>query len=542
MKITYVNIRNETIADYLKSAYVHTPIQKDIVHNKVNLDDFLTKTFSFSTVIYSFNEEIKNKIMFDNNNFQLGEINQDLTLNIEVYNNSPEIKEIEEINIINLYGLNVNVPTFEIYPYQSVYLTVNIAATGESDNNGFIQLVINGQIFYIVVNYSRQAIFSYMIDRSDDLPAAYTYSTEVKESISGKEVREGWYDVCRFTCDYNYKFSGDIRRKFENELINNKLSTMYLPIYFDKVDGVADIANLKITGDFRYSNIKVGSSVFAYSRVVDQILDVVEVTDNYIIVEKLSDKFSSCYVYPLVRSRLSIETSGSLVTKDFSRYLITFDIDEYASDDMLAVNKTYEYLTINGKYLFSNLRRNTGEEEKTFVKKAVLQDNNTSIRAIFIENSTAREVKKFNMKLFNRDEIARLKDTFKKCRGMEQDFYIIKDDKTLKLLEDIQLNDTIIKVVDANHTASFNNFFFDYVYISYGNNKTLILKVNEVRKDENNQEILLIDFATSAVNLSEINFVSYICRARFFNDTLSINYKTNNVAETSIELITINKF
>lgn len=540
MKINYVNIDN--IAKELpefSSAYVHTSSKRTTLSSITNLSSFLTNSYSVETIVYSFNKEFRGDIMFDNNNFQLGEVNEDITFTIEIYNNSESTKTINEINIINLSGINVEVPDFTIEGYRSVYMTVNIAASGESDNNGFIQIVIDGQIFFIRLNYSRQAIFNYQIDRSENISTTYKYNTEIRTSLSGKEFRDAKMDVPRLVFDYIYKLEDDKRRKFESELINNNLSIMYLPIFFQRVNST--VSGVRISGDFRYTNIKVGNSVYAYQRDINQILEVTAVTETYIEVEKLSNKFTSFYVYPMVRVRLSSNQTGTQVTKNYAKYLLNFDIDEYESENSLDLNTTFNYTMLNNKYFFPDLKRSTGDITKTFVKKIFTLDNSISVRKIFIENSVSRMTINFTMKLFSRDKIAKLKDMFKRSLGAANSFYILKDDSDLLLLESINQNDTIIRVADSNSSVSFENFVFDYVYILYNNKQTAIIKVNEVRKDENNREVLLVDPVSVSINKDNVNFISYVCLARFNNDELTITYKLDDIAEATIELITLNR-
>src|SRR5690606_2633218 len=107
--INYVNINNiEKNIETIKSAYeVTAPVDMSSL-NKVNIQNFLTPSYSIQVMTYTFSEEFRNTLIINSNNYQLGEITEDISFTIELYNNSEDNLTIENINIVNLYGIDLN--------------------------------------------------------------------------------------------------------------------------------------------------------------------------------------------------------------------------------------------------------------------------------------------------------------------------------------------------------------------------------------------------------------------------------------------------
>lgn len=537
--VNYVNIDNVAkVIDNIKRTYLAGETITNTTLNKVDIKDFVVTSSSIETVVYSFNEEFINKLLIIKKSYNLGEITEDLSFTVELYNNSEVTLNIEEINIVNLNGINVIPEKDFIVGYNSILLTVNISVEGESLNNGYIELIINGKSYFIMMTYSRQAIFNYFIDRGSDVSQTYSFSTEIMKSLSGKEFREGQRIVPRFQVEYTYIEEYDVRRKLENTLISDNYNVLYLPLYTEKFNATK-ITN-RIYGSFKHSFFEVNSSMYAVQNENSQILKIIAITNDYIEVEKINDSFTNFYVYPLLLTRIPEQISANMIGKSMAKYLLTFQAEESELPNTLNNNYSFTYPLINSLPFYEDLRKNTGEKVSEFNKSIITLDNSISKRKKYKKFTTSETSSMFSILSFTPEETAKLKDIFNRQKGMRDSFYYLKDDADIRVIENIISSDTIITIHDNNSLKLFEDGVFKHIFLQYNNFSSLILTVNEVRKGSNNTEILLVSGININLDIKNINFASYICKGRFNSDDLSINYITNEVALTKISIKNIN--
>lgn len=517
---------------------------KPSFEREILLLDILPEKKFLSNMLKSFYlENIDNRIIIVEKKYQLGEITEEITFNIEIYNSTYEIQTIEAENLIGIDGLEYSFNTKIINPRQSSILTVTVKKDGEPDNNGFFQLTINSVIYNIYFNYTRSNIFNYTVDRTLPISVSYSYLTEILTSLNNKEDRISYLERPRMFFNYNYILSSDDRIIFEQTIINASIDNTFLPLVFQEFVGEFKDKNKVFYDDINYLDLKTNDYIHieSYDRkysksykisLVNKTLKYIEISTDEDI--NLNNKFVR--VMPLVKAKLIGATSGRRITRDLYAYNVSFSIDSNENDkDLISTDYVFEFEKLNDIEVYNNLMNNSLAETTIAMNKNItILDNQISIKKYFTYNNMSQKQSSMSFLMTYREEISKLKYIFQKNQGRFGTFYKYRNDKDLTLLNDIAVNSNSIVVKDMNFYQSFKNNAISAICINYDRHKRLSFEITDVRKTPDGEEIFLSKAININIKKEQINMVMFLDLVRFDNDLLVIEYLTNTVASANL--------
>lgn len=510
---------------------------------KEDLTLLSSKRFNSNRLKSYYEDTFEGRIIIVESNYTLGEITEDYPIKIEIYNNTGSNKTINELNFNGLSGVEYTLSDTVIKNSNSVVLNLTILKSGEADNDGYIELGISGNLYYINLSYSRSNVFDFFVNRSQNIIVTYSYLTEIMQSLNLKETRINYLDRPRLGFQYSYLVDEEERRTFENQIMNADVSNTYVPLVWENFTARFADNNKIFFDDISYLNLKTNDYILVetYDSMYKKAykIDLINNSSKYIQVatdfdENLNNNYVN--VKPLVKAKLINVVNATRITSDLYSYLITFNVDSNDNDkDFIEDQENFSYQSINDIEYYPELLANTADQtSKTFQKNIRTLDNTISMRKFFTYNSVSQINETFTLMLDGKKEISRLKNIFKRNLGRTGSFYKIKADDDMTVISPIAINGNSIIVKDNNLRQSFANGVFDAIMINYNNYDQKTFLITDVRKTLTGEELVLSTAITEDIDISKINIVTMLNIVRFDSDSLTLTYISDELASTSL--------
>jgi hypothetical protein len=257
-------------------------------------------------------------------------------------------------------------------------------------------------------------------------------------------------------------------------------------------------------------------------------------------------------VYPVAWGSLSSETSYSDASPVVSSTQIKFDLvyedqaqnipDQY--NYLHDENITYEYMHnmdnyYNSKEILMIEPDWTDDISSSFGKSANLIDNTSGIFAYVVTNKQPLQTKTYNFVLENKKMINNFQRFFCRMRGKLTSFYYPTWNNDIELSQNAAIGDLILYAKFPGYYKYYaSNSNRKSIIVMLKNKTSYILNLSGFSTDNTGTygKIYLMNTLTKAINISDIDRISFMTLVRFNSDDMTTDYEDTQLAKVSIPI------
>lgn len=515
--------------------------------NLLITEEPLSYLISTSGISQSYYNNVYDNIHVIENKFNFGYVTSPINYYFEVWNTFSVNKSLDEINFGSITGVNINdndgtplsIPRILPAKMSHIY-QLNVTTNGAKEAVGNINLVISGISVPIYVSLTRSFIFDYQLNMANNIEESYKYTTEIIESVDSTETRRSYIKNPRFNTTYFYTVENKERRMLDKVLYSASNDVIVVPLYI-YARLISNINLSVITVDTANTPLQVGMQVMIKDDNKYDSAVIVSLNSTSITVDKeIANDFVYPVLYPLVNSRLEMQTVVQSITNYAATYTINF-IKEVDNISMSVTNNSTSIKMFNSLPLLDVQQNKIDPSEITFYRNVVKIDDGISKPQFKINNTINKIQTSFDFILETKQKINELKNFFNNVKGMYKDFYFLSNKQDFVVVENISSSSIIITVENENIATYYKDKYIKYAAIFYGDTYKIVT-INDMYAVNADKENLVLS-APFGINLNKNNILScqFIYRSRFSSDVLDISYDTDDVAEVNLSILKINK-
>lgn len=542
MKYSYININNTPI-DVLLPAdeillYEFKNVGTGTLVNNLQAD-FLPIEFD-GYISEQFKSQLYNQVHLLKNNYDLGYVSEYTEEDIEVWNAHYSNKVIESIekSSSDFEITNSNTLPIVLTPNTSEIFKLEIQKDGEVIIDESFTFTVSSQEIIGKMNGIRANLFDFNHSWVADFQEKFYFYTSILTSINLEEQRMPLIDLCNYSCQYSYRLKREEKQKLDAVLYNNINSLIALPLY-NYIKSVNTYVNNEINVDLKNSVYQENMQILIKDRNKKEILTIQEIdliNNKIILTKNILNTYQNPYIVPVILSR-TINVSSENLLPDLTEYSITFEknIDDI---DMLKINNDDVVINkVNEINYLENLPNFDMNFQRDYNYNNVVLTNEYGIKAYYEYNKNAEISFSYNHLMFNKNHLSLIKKIFNENMGQWGDLYINNFNNDIKIIENINISDTMIEIENINASVFYKNKNLKYIVVNYMNTKK-IFEFNNIYKVDNKRErIVLTGTAGININKDYINYTNFLYRGRFGTDDLNINYKNNNITSAQINFV-----
>lgn len=542
MKYSYININNTPI-DVLLPAdeillYEFKNVGAGTLVNNLQAD-FLPIEFD-GYISEQFKSQLYNQVHLLKNNYDLGYVSEYTEENIEVWNAHYSNKAIESVekSSSDFEITNSNTLPIVLTPNTSEIFKLEIQKDGEVIIDESFTFTVSSQEIIGRMNGIRANLFDFNHSWVADFQEKFYFYTSILTSINLEEQRMPLIDLCNYSCQYSYRLKREEKQKLDAVLYNNINSLIALPLY-NYIKSVNTYVNNEINVDLKNSVYQENMQILIKDKNKKEILTIQEIdliNNKIILTKNILNTYQNPYIVPVILSR-TIDVSSENLLPDLTEYSITFEknIDDI---DMLKINNDDVVINkVNEINYLENLPNFDMNFQRDYNYNNVVLTNEYGIKAYYEYNKNAEISFSYNHLMFNKNNLSLIKKIFNENMGQWGDLYINNFNNDIKIIENINISDTIIVIENINASVFYKNKNLKYIVVNYMNTKK-IFEFNNIYKIDNQKEaVVLTENAGLNINKDYINYTNFLYRGRFGTDDLNINYKNNNITSAQINFV-----
>lgn len=497
------------------------------------------KTLSLgSQIVYDYKYILYNQIHAIKNNYNFGNISNETTLNLELWNAFEYTDvSIDNVTYENLSGVELlnrdltplDIPV-DIKHIESALLAIRVSLDGDSSNDGSIIINVGGIDVVIGVSLSRSFLFDFDINTINNIKEYYVFNTRIIPSLNNTEQRFARIDIPRVRLEYFYTLSDKQKRSLDAILYANN-TNFSIPLY-TQTRVVQSIVTDIVTVDVTNTCIQPGIDVLIKDIYTKEVIKVLEVIDmNHIrLVAPLGNIYVNPILIPCISGKLPGSNTKLQKTKNLAEYTLTFDKNIDDVNTLVTNNNTAQLNKYKDLFILED--QNTGDDVNyTYEKDILLKDNGYSKTDTTIYNNVATIDFNYSNYAVGKDDISTIKNFFNYQKGMFQDLYSRSFTNNVKVVENIAAGDIIITVENNNLAMFYEKNKIKQIYFKYNDNKEIILDIVNISKvDDEKENILLSNGFGEAIPLGGMISADFVWKGRLNDDVLTIDYNSFKVA------------
>lgn len=363
-----------------------------------------------------------------------------------------------------------------------------------------------------------------------------TFYTDILKSRDGAEQRIALLQNPRISTSYSYILS-DYNLSLFDSKIEGFLGSEGLTPKWQQ----SQILNYEVLAGqnivfFNTVNkdIQVGQYILLKEGNKLETAKVIELYDNRVVIElNLEKTFSEhAYVIPCFFAHIENVNKTNLTDRD-TQVTVTFN---YSVDEINKISYTaYSFEQYNSLNVFINQPNKVNNINTSYNRDTLIKDTIYGITSIIDINNQNFNTYNYSYLLDSTEEIQKFKSLLFDLNGRQKPFYIPTFQQDLILIEDGNFNvfDNTIVIQGIKYKKNYDKNFRDII-IFYKDGTHSIYKVIDSNNDEifGSDDILILDRNLEKfTNYDNIEYISFLNKARFVSDDTTINFITNEVAE-----------
>jgi hypothetical protein len=394
----------------------------------------------------------------------------------------------------------------------------------------------------------------------------FEFKTSIITAYEGQEQRIKLRDLPRHYLSYDYSSMSAIQAQWLRGVLRMRQSnTLYIPMWHSPIHLQNDVVQgskaiyIEESGminlnrcqyimvfdkdDYKQNNVTYKINSFGSNGLVGLESGTTKEL-----------KRINCFIFPLIRCSIQPTTGLNYVFANGTEVSVNFeDImdmttiyvpDEYMfnyDEDYNTRNNYNLPLTINSREVFLNKPQWISDDSLTLSidKNTTKLDNDTGIFVYDLKNNLSYDKTSMNFYLMSKKEINNMIRFFHRMYGSLKSFYIPSWVNDISPCRNINTGtnyiytdfDELYKFYSSNNrkkkivifTKDMRSYVYDILTYSY-----------EIIDGYKYGKIILASYVTTSILLTDIKIISYINLVRFNEDSLTLNYESNIVAQTTV--------